>query len=125
MRRRVWMGRGARFALLACACVAPSAQADNAGLQQQAKLAYFAGFDRDGDGRVGREEYLAYLSAGFDALDRNGNGRVDEDELPAGTRRSPTRERGAHQRAVLATFARLDGDRNGWLSVAELTAPPR
>lgn len=89
-----------------------------------AKLAYFEGFDRDGNGRVSAEEYQAYFSAGFDALDRNADGRLDLDELPAGRGRSPTRERAAHARAVRKAFHRLDRDRDGWLTVEELTAPP-
>lgn len=88
------------------------------------KLAYFEGFDRDGNGRVSTEEYQAYFGAGFDALDRNADGRLDLDELPAGRGRSPTRERSAHARAVRNAFHRLDRDRDGWLTVEELTAPP-
>lgn len=90
-----------------------------------ARQAWFEGFDRDGDGRISLAEYERYFSAGFDALDRNGDGRLDQDELPTSRQRSPTRERNAHRRAVQRAFARLDTDQNGWLSLSELTAPPR
>ncbi|MCB1554345.1 MAG: EF-hand domain-containing protein [Xanthomonadales bacterium] len=91
---------------------------------QTARLAYFEGFDRNGDRRVSVEEYTAYFTAGFDTLDRNADGRLDLDELPAGRGRSPTRERAAHARAVRNTFHRLDRNQDGWLSMEELTAPP-
>lgn len=93
--------------------------------QQSARAAYFEGFDRNRDGRVDVDEYLAYFAWGFDQLDLNGNGRIDDGELPTGARRSASRERAGHQLAVRRAFERLDADRNGWLSVEELTAPPR
>nr|WP_282452809.1 EF-hand domain-containing protein [Lysobacter sp. CAU 1642] len=65
------------------------------------------------------------MRAGFDHLDRNGNGRIDDDELPAGARRSVSRERRGHEQAVRRAFHRLDTDGNGWLDIRELTSPPR
>lgn len=100
------------------------AAAPQSGHADPARQAWFEGFDRDQDGRVSLAEYERYFSAGFDAIDRNGDGHLDLDELPTSRQRSPTRERHAHRRAVQRTFARLDTDRSGWLSLAELTAPP-
>ena len=106
-------------------CVLLLAAASVGGRSSEAQRAWFEGFDRDADGRISLAEYQDYFSSGFDAIDRNGDGRLDQDELPAGRQRSPTRERHAHRRAVQRTFARLDLDHSGWLSLRELTAPPR
>lgn len=100
------------------------ARSDNIA-RRSAQEAYFSGFDRNGDGRVQPVEYLAYMQAGFDHVDGNGNGRLDDHELPPGSRRSATRERRHHEQAVRQAFQRLDLDGNGWLSLRELTAPPR
>jgi Ca2+-binding EF-hand superfamily protein len=93
--------------------------------QRSAREAYFSGFDRNADGRVQVEEYLAYMQRGFRQLDRNGNGVLDDHELPAGARRSSSRDHRGHERAVRQAFLRLDADGNGWLDLGELTAPPR
>lgn len=114
-----------RPALLLCWGLALAASGAAAASRDAAQQAWFEGFDRDGDGRISAAEYEDYFSAGFDAIDRNGDGRLDLDELPTNRQRSPTRERHAHRRAVQRTFARLDADRDGWLDLRELTAPPR
>lgn len=121
---------GGVLASLLCGVAGPlladTARSEHSGITQRtAREAYFSGFDRDADGRVDVDEYLDYLRAGFDYLDTNRNGRIDDDELPAGARRSVSRERRGHELAVRATFRRLDRDGNGWLDVDELTAPPR
>jgi Ca2+-binding EF-hand superfamily protein len=90
----------------------------------ESQRAYLARFDDNGDGRVSRAEYVAYLTRGFDEMDRNRNGRLEPAELPAGVR-GRSRERAALQRDLLAAFGRQDVDADGWLSLAELTAPPR
>lgn len=107
-------------------CAGTVAVAESLGIAgMTARQAYFGGFDRNGDGRVDEEEYLAYLRQGFDYLDVNRDGRLDDRELPAGARRSVSRERRGHELAVRQAFRRLDRDGNGWLDVEELTAPPR
>ena len=107
-------------------CAALPAAAESLGIAgTAARQAYFGGFDHNDDGRVDEEEYLAYLQQGFDYLDANGDGRLDDRELPAGARRSVSRERRGHELAVRQAFRRLDRDGNGWLDVDELTAPPR
>lgn len=119
--RRVLRRPSLSLCLLLLMVAAPAWAVD----AQYAKAEYFRGFDRSGDGRVSVDEYVAYLRFGFDSLDADGNGRLDDDELPVSSRRSASRDRAGHERAVRATFARLDHDRSGWLSLDELTSPPR
>ncbi|WP_331716767.1 calcium-dependent protein kinase 21 [Stenotrophomonas sp. MMGLT7] len=79
--------------------------------------------DRDGDGRVGLEEYLAWMSYGFDQRDRNGDGVLDGDELLGGRGQPVTRLQ--HRAALAERFHRQDADGDGYLSARELLAPPR
>lgn len=102
--------------------VGGSASAQSAA--DEARRAYFSGFDSDRDGWVSRDEYLAYLQRGFDHLDLNGDGVLDADELPVAQRGRRATRRDGHRASVLRTFARLDRDSNGRLSWLELTAPP-
>ncbi|MBD8528000.1 hypothetical protein [Pseudomarimonas arenosa] len=99
-----------------------AASAQNAA--DEARRAYFTGFDLDRDGWVSRDEYLAYLQRGFDALDLNADGVLDAGELPVAQRGQRITNRDSHRRAVLRAFERLDRDRNGWLDPVELTSPP-
>jgi Ca2+-binding EF-hand superfamily protein len=85
---------------------------------------YLRLFDRDGDGRVSAQEYVAYLSAGFHAMDVNGDGVLDAAELPAGPRRNP-RRLADFQADLRAQFHRLDTNHDGLLSARELAQPPR
>lgn len=84
---------------------------------------YIAGYDRDGDGRVSLAEYQAYLSRGFDRMDRNADGRVAGTEWPQPNRRVLLRSQ--HQANLAAAFRRQDRNGDGFLSLVELTAPPR
>lgn len=104
--------------LLALCCAAGHAY------QQPATVAdYLARFDGDGDGRIGEQEYVDYLSAGFRAMDADGDGRLDAHELPPGPRRTP-RTLAAFQADLRAQFHRSDRDHDGFLSARELASPP-
>ncbi len=81
-------------------------------------------FDANGDGRVDRAEFQAYLIAGFDARDRNRNGILDIDEQPAGHARKPL-PRQQQWQAYGEQFERQDVDGDGHLDLFELLAPPR
>jgi len=84
---------------------------------------YLARMDRDGDGRVSLEEYLAWMSYSFDARDRNGDGVLSPDELPGGRGKPITREQ--HRARLTATFRKQDVNGDGYLSARELAAPPQ
>lgn len=64
----------------------------------------FARYDKDRDGSVAREEYLASRRKAFAKLDANGDGRLTFDEWAVRT---------------TAKFAAADGDRSGALTAAE------
>jgi Ca2+-binding EF-hand superfamily protein len=85
--------------------------------------AYLMQFDQDGDGRIGPQEYVDYLSAGFRALDADGNGVLEAGELPHGPRRTP-RTLAAFQTDLRAQFRRMDRDHDGFLSAPEMAQPP-
>ena len=79
--------------------------------------------DRDRDGRVSQEEYLAWMSHGFEAMDRNRDGVLQAAEQPGG--RGQPLSRAAHRANLSERFRRQDVDRDGFLSAKELAAPPR
>lgn len=83
--------------------------------------------DSDGDGRVSRAEYRAWMSRGFRAMDANGDGVLQPHELPAGTsfRRGQALTLAEHHSRIDARFRLQDVDGDGFLDVRELTAPPR
>lgn len=84
---------------------------------------YVAGMDRDGDGRIDLDEYLAWMSRGFLRMDVDGDGRLAGDELPVPGARAVTWA--SHRAALAAAFARQDRDGDGFLDAGELAAPPR
>ncbi|MEO8746959.1 MAG: EF-hand domain-containing protein [Rhodanobacter sp.] len=84
---------------------------------------YLRAFDRNGDGKVSPDEYVAYLSRGFRRMDSNGDGILERDELP-GRRGQPVTLR-TFQANLLRQFHRLDRNHDGYLDARELTAPPR
>jgi Ca2+-binding EF-hand superfamily protein len=83
---------------------------------------YLQRMDTDGDGRVSRVEYIAYMDRGFDRMDTDGNGVFEGDELPPGARRVT---RADHEASLAAAFARQDSNHDGFLDARELAAPPR
>jgi hypothetical protein len=83
--------------------------------------------DSDGDGRVNRAEYRAWMGRGFRAMDVNGDGVLQPQELPPGTsfRRGQALTLDEHHARLDARFDLQDVDGDGFLDVRELTAPPR
>lgn len=71
-----------------------------------------ARYDRDDDGKVGREEYLASRRKAFARLDKDGDGRLGFEEYAA---------------ATVKKFSRADTNGDGALAAAEFatTAPKR
>ncbi len=115
--RRGALRRPSSLALVAAVCVvAQSAFAYDTPRE------YLERLDTSGDGRVDLREFQAYLVAGFDARDLDGNHVLDRDEQPGGGRRPVTRAQ--HLRALEAAFRRQDRNRDGYLDVRELAAPP-
>jgi len=83
---------------------------------------YLQRMDTDGDGRVSRTEYIAYMARGFDRMDSDGNGVLEGDELPSGARRVT---RADYEASLAAAFARQDTSHDGYLDARELARPPR
>jgi hypothetical protein len=79
----------------------------------------FSEMDANSDGKVTKEEIAAHRTAMIAAIDANGDGNITADELMA------MREQQAEQRATdraAKMIERLDADKDGKLSVAEMTA---
>ena len=83
---------------------------------------YLRAMDADGDGRVSRAEYIAYMGRGFDRIDADGNGVLEGGELPPGAK--PV-ARASWDASLTAAFARQDGNHDGYLDARELARPPR
>ncbi|MXV33767.1 MULTISPECIES: EF-hand domain-containing protein [unclassified Xanthomonas] len=84
---------------------------------------YLQRMDRDGDGRVSLDEYLAWMSYAFDARDRDHDGVLSPAELPGG--RGPPITRTQHIATLTARFRKQDTNGDGYLSARELAAPPQ
>ncbi|MGY0505736.1 hypothetical protein [Luteimonas sp. e5] len=113
---------------IACCVLLAAASAGTASARQAAATpgsidGYLARIDRDGDGRVSLEEYLAWMSHGFERMDRNRDGVLQPHEQPGGRGRALSRVE--HRAALEATFRRQDVNRDGYLDARELAAPPR
>ncbi|PTQ09444.1 hypothetical protein CLG96_14575 [Sphingomonas oleivorans] len=120
-------------AALLCAPAYAQAGRDPAALLEQA--------DADGNGKVSRAEFIAARNAEFGRLDRNGDGTVSDGDFPALARFRPeaakkmmarlsvadTNGDGKTTRAEFAAapapiFDRADGDRDGFVTRAEINA---
>ena len=112
--------RSMRVALLLALLALPPLAAD---AQVNATSDYLARMDSDGDGRVGLEEYLDWMSYAFDARDLNRDGVLSADELPGGRGQPISREQ--HRERLTATFKKQDVNGDGHLSAKELAAPPQ
>lgn len=109
--------------LLACLSLAAAPVLHAVAQEVNATGDYLARMDRDGDGRVSREEYLDWMSYAFDARDADRDGILGPAEQPGG--RGVAISRAAHRQRLSARFDRQDVDRDGYLSARELAAPPR
>jgi len=94
-----------------------------AAAQVQGTADYLARMDRDGDGRVSPDEYLAWMGYAFERMDRNGDGVLSPEEQPGGKGRPLTLE--AHRQRLAERFRRQDANGDGYLDALELAAPPR
>lgn len=106
--------------LMACVVLVwmPAAHA-----QVQDSQEYLKRMDSDGDGRVSRDEYVAWMSYAFDQRDADHDGVLQGEELPG--RRGKPIARTAHRASLIERFARQDANGDGYLSARELLAPPR
>ncbi|MCW0448878.1 hypothetical protein NB706_001712 [Xanthomonas sacchari] len=84
---------------------------------------YLQRMDRDGDGRVSLDEYLAWMSYAFDARDLDHDGVLSPAELPGG--RGPPITRAQHLATLTARFRKQDTNGDCYLSARELAAPPQ
>ena len=106
-----------RIALLFLLCASLPAIA-----QVQDTNAYLQRMDSDGDGRVSRDEYLAWMGYAFEKMDRDGDGVLSAAELPGGKGKPVSLDE--HRRRLAERFARQDANRDGYLDARELAAPP-
>lgn len=75
--------------------------------------------DKDGDGRISRDEFIAARAATFAKFDRNGDGVITRDDF----KRILKFRRQAATR-IDAMFAEMDADHDGRITRAELAAAP-
>ena len=111
------MRAGFSFALLA------GLLASQSHAQVGATAEYVARMDADGDGRVALAEYQDWLSYAFDAMDADRDGILSPGEQPGGRGRPLSRD--VHRARLADAFRRQDANGDGWLTAAELAAPPR
>lgn len=84
---------------------------------------YFSAVDLDGDGRISLAEFLERMGFAFGQMDLDGNDVLEphEQHVP----NAPRITRAEHEARLTAQFHRQDTNRDGYLSRAELLAPPR
>ncbi len=103
--------------LLLCACFS----AQNACAQSREQ--YFSRIDSNHNGGVSIAEFQDWMRYSFDRIDKNSNNIIDKEEALVPKMTGVTRVR--HQANIAAQFQRQDQNKNGELSMLELTAPPR
>ncbi|WP_156117258.1 EF-hand domain-containing protein [Xanthomonas sacchari] len=110
--------------MLRIACALFAAGVANAQAQAiDSTTSYLQRMDRDGDGRVSLDEYLAWMRYAFDARDLDHDGVLSPAELPGG--RGPPITRAQHLATLTARFRKQDTNGDGYLSARELAAPPQ
>lgn len=84
---------------------------------------YFNAVDLDRDGRISLAEFLERMGFAFGQMDIDGNDVLEphEQHVPD----APRITRAEHEARFTAQFRRQDADGDGYLSRAELLAPPR
>jgi len=84
---------------------------------------YLMRMDSDHDGRIGVDEYVAWMTYAFDERDADHNGVLEGAELPGSRGKPITREALVQQ--LRQRFAKQDRNRDGFLDARELAAPPQ
>lgn len=89
----------------------------------QSREQYFSRIDSNRSGGVSLIEFQEWMSYSFNRIDKNANGVIDLDEALVPKMAGVTKTR--HLANITAQFRRQDRNKNGELSMLELTAPPQ
>jgi len=84
---------------------------------------YFANIDINRNGGVSIFEFQEWMAYSFNRIDKNANNIIDANEALVPKMAGVTRAQ--HQANIAAQFRRQDRNKNGELSMLELTAPPQ
>ena len=113
-----------RLAAIVVACALPvavGAQVQRTGVASIGN--YLSKMDADRDGRVSLGEYQDWLSYAVDGMDASRDGVLSPAVQPGGRGAALTRVE--HRARLAERFRKQDANRDGFLSVKELAAPPR
>ena len=113
--------RAALLTMLWLTLGAGNANAQNSYVQSREQ--YFANIDTNRSGGVSLAEFQEWMAYSFNHIDKNANNIIDADEALVPKMAGVTRAR--HQANIAAQFRRQDRNKNGELSMLELTAPPQ
>ena len=105
------------------ACLLACSLSSMASAQVQRTGDYVSKMDADRDGRVSLVEYQDWLSYAFGAMDRDRDGVLSPAEQPGGRGKPLTLAE--HRARIAERFRKQDANRDGFLSVRELSSPPR